>query len=471
MRTNILMVMCCLATLALVVAPASGDEKGPGPVRPPMRPPVDVSRTRGVFLDELAEAKVAHLATPEDSEAAFKYAELLYQVGRFDESREMVGPLLDVAEPTSDALILAARIEYLYARYDQAEEFLWEVLAREPDSMSALSKLIFIFYQTNRYERCLEIPEETRAMVRLPHMDFMLGFGDDEPYQIEWDEGRQAIVPFLQVDPLPVVRVTVNGTELLALIDTGGDTFVLDAELAESMGITPIASMMGMFGGGMRAEVGFARVDELAMAGVTMRSVPIATLPTRHFQVADEPVLGIIGTNLLKQFLATMDYPNERLILREPTGPAASGFYAESAEMVVEEMPFYLQATHFLMAGGSMNGRDGLMFHVDSGLGGEPSFTATQQTLAYLGIPVPDASEGVDATGGGGAWQSMTFPIDQLGLGDLSQSDLTGEYGALPPDSYMRLGFVQDGIISHGFLKKYAWTLDFERMKMVFTKA
>lgn len=474
MRTDILILTCCLAALALVVSPASGEEneapKAPGPGQPPMRPPVDVSRTRGVFLEELAEAKVAHVANPGDSEAAFRHAELLYQVGRFDESREAVEALLGTSEPTVDALILAARIEYLYARYEPAEKLLKQALAREPHNMGALSKLLFIFYQTNRYERCLEIPEETRAAVRLPHMDFMLGFDGDEPYQIEWHDGQQAVVPFLQVDPLPVVRVTINGRELLALIDTGADTFVLDAELAESMGVKPIASMMGMFGGGMTAEVGFGRVDELSMGGVTMSSVPIAMLPTGHFSVADEPVYGIIGTNLLKQFLATMDYPNERLILREPTGSATSRFYAESAALEVEEMPFYLQATHYMMAGGSLNGHDGLMFFVDSGLGGEPSFTAPQQTLAYLGVPLPDASEAVDAVGGGGAWSSTTFPIDQLGLGGLSQSGVTGEYGALPPGSYMRLGFIQDGLISHSFLRQYAWTLDFERMRMVFTR-
>ena len=79
-------------------------------------------------------------------------------------------------------------------------------------------------------------------------------------------------------------------------------------------------------------------------------------------------------------------------------------------------------------------------------------------------------SDAVDATGGGGAWASAQFPIEEVGMGALRQSDKTGEYGALPPESYMRLGFVQDGLISHQFLREYAWTLDFDRMVMVFTK-
>jgi hypothetical protein len=34
----------------------------------------------------------------------------------------------------------------------------------------------------------------------------------------------------------------------------------------------------------------------------------------------------------------------------------------------------------------------------------------------------------------------------------------------------MMLGFIQDGLISHKFLRQYAWTLDFEGMRMLFTK-
>jgi hypothetical protein len=38
------------------------------------------------------------------------------------------------------------------------------------------------------------------------------------------------------------------------------------------------------------------------------------------------------------------------------------------------------------------------------------------------------------------------------------------------PDVWTELGGVAiDGILSHGFLRRYAWTLDFEAMTMTFS--
>ena len=133
-------------------------------------------------------------------------------------------------------------------------------------------------------------------------------------------------------------------------------------------------------------------------------------------------------------------------------------------------MPFYLQSTHFLLARGSLNGVGDLLFHVDSGLAGTPAFSAPRQTLEYVGIPIPEIEAREGSIGGGGAFATGTFEIAELGLGDLVQSDLVGDFGALPPQGYRMLGFIQDGLISHNFLKAYAWTLDFEGMRMVFTR-
>ena len=113
---------------------------------------------------------------------------------------------------------------------------------------------------------------------------------------------------------------------------------------------------------------------------------------------------------------------------------------------------------------------DGLLFHIDSGLAGEAAFGAPRPTLDYVGIPVPEVSvqEGF-VGGGGGGFATGTFEIAELGLGSLRQAGLKGSFGALPPQSYQMLGFIEDGLISHNFVRKYAWTLDFERMVMVFS--
>ena len=55
-----------------------------------------------------------------------------------------------------------------------------------------------------------------------------------------------------------------------------------------------------------------------------------------------------------------------------------------------------------------------------------------------------------------------------MGLGPLSQHDASGLFGVFP-DMWTELGGITvHGILSHGFLRRYAWTLDFEAMKMTF---
>ena len=62
------------------------------------------------------------------------------------------------------------------------------------------------------------------------------------------------------------------------------------------------------------------------------------------------------------------------------------------------------------------------------------------------------------------------FPIESLGLGTLIQEDKIGEYSPGSSGSYWGLGFIQDGLISHQFLRNYSWTLDFDEMEMIFAQ-
>lgn len=459
------MVIVLASCLILVGVAVSSTATGPGAGMP------DVGEHRGDVLEKLSGVAEDFEADPEMPGTRLAFAKVLYETGDFAAAYGVLEPLLEADDPSTEAMLVAARIHYLHGDYEEAERWLSSVLEREPDNVSALNKLVLIYFQTGRYGLCADIPEESRALVRLPHLELMMAFGGTRPYEADWHGANHTEVPFLITDPLPMIDVEVEGMKLTSLIDTGANAFVLDAEVAASLGVEIVAELMGMFAGGMEAKVGLAIVDSLSLGGVTLHAVPVAVLPTRQLSLGEYTIDGIVGTNLLRQFLSTVDYPNDRLILRDPAGAAASDFYEESEGQIVQELPFFLESTHFMMAPGSLNGQDGLLFHVDSGLAGEASFGAFEQTLDYLDIPVPDLeTEGAEVQGGGGTLRSATFPVAELGLGGLSQADLLGAFGAAPPQGYRMLGFINDGTISHGFLRKYSWTIDFSRMTMVFTR-
>ena len=169
----------------------------------------------------------------------------------------------------------------------------------------------------------------------------------------------------------------------------------------------------------------------------------------------------VIGTGLLRQFLATLDYPRGRLVLRPRSSSPPGGV----------EVPFALAASHLLLARGALDDREPVTFIVDSGLEDEggASVALPRATLDLLGIPEPPRTEEVGESGAGSlSLRFGRFPLSRVGLGPLAQDDASGLSGIFP-DEWTELGGVTiHGIVSHGFLRRYAWTLDFERMTMTF---
>jgi hypothetical protein len=194
-------------------------------------------------------------------------------------------------------------------------------------------------------------------------------------------------------------------------------------------------------------------------------------MPAKRFTFDKRhPLAGIFGTALTRQFLTTLDYKNQKLILRERTAENARAIRRELGGDLAAEIPFVLDASHLMMARGGLNGKTGLTWFMDSGLAMQAAFTAPIQTLNYTGIPVPETRmpEGT-VGGGGGKWASGIFEIKSLSVGPLQQANLKGEYGARPPESYWANGFIVDGLMSHNFLRKYSsWTIDFDSMTYLF---
>lgn len=213
----------------------------------------------------------------------------------------------------------------------------------------------------------------------------MKSFGEESPCQIEWNGTNETIVPFLMTDPLPLLPVEIPGEQIYALIDTGGDTFIRDSEIADSIGIQPISSFMGAFAGGTQAEVALAKADSIKIGNVTLMSVPIMLLPTQG--LSEEPIdgqytiSGILGTKVLQQFLSSIDYVNGQLILREKSEESKLAFQNEIEGKTVTEVPFCLASTYFMMAKGTLNDKDELTFFVDSCLASQADCSAVRFLL------------------------------------------------------------------------------------------
>jgi hypothetical protein len=433
------------------------------------------ARTRAELLVELAAAERLASVPTADGAAKLAFGKLLYQAGDFVRARELLRQLAEPAGAPAEAIELAAKLESLTGRYAAADAWYDRLIAARAGTPSGqvMAKIgkMFTHYQRNQFAAiaALEFP----AGVQLPNVTLAKTF-QEPPYRLEWSGDRRVSeVPFYALDPLPQLAIEVNGVPMGVLFDTGGDILIIDDEVAKALGVTSVANVKGSFGGGLEAPIGFGKVDRVKVGQVTLHQVPVMILASKRFTFDPKyPISGVFGTALMRQFLGTIDYRNQKIVLRERTAAQAQAVRRELAGRLAAEIPFVLDATHIMNARGSLNGKDDLTYFIDSGLAMEAVGAFPPQTLQYLGIPMPklEIQKG-GVGGGGGQFPSGFFPIRSISLGPLRQDGVRGEIGARPADSYWERGYITDGLISHRFLKRYgSWTLDFDSMTYLFEK-
>ena len=293
-------------------------------------------------------------------------------------------------------------------------------------------------------------------------------FADSRPYQISGPQ--QTELPFVMLDPLPVVEVSLNGHGPYAFfIDTGGGEVIIQSELARELGIKETGAFMGEFAANKKGRVGLSRVDSLGLGELTVRNLPVNLHTLEGTEaIFKRKVYGVIGTSLLRHFYSSIDYRHQKLVLRQVKHSTRSEMDQLAKKAIA--IPFWLIDYHMMMARGHVDDLSETLFFVDTGLA-DSGFLLTQKTIHALGIE-PEWNRAEESSGGGGKVRYLNIPLDRLTLGtgnqsltrtqvkaELHESDLAIFQGAL--------GFDVDGLISHDFFKGSTVTLDFTNMRLL----
>lgn len=263
-------------------------------------------------------------------------------------------------------------------------------------------------------------------------------------------------VPFLAVDPLPVVEVRVNGRRARFYVDTGGGDPILDPTFAQELSLKVSTAGMGTFAGGKQASVGSARVETFALGEAMMRQVDVQVVPTRAIPIFHPPADGVVGTRTLLRFLATIDYQNGRLVLRrrrleQPTGAAV-------------RMWWY--GDHFLMARGRVADAPEALYFIDTGLAGG-GLMPSEATIkaAHLDVSAP---AGTGVNGAAQAVRVIPFTAPSVTLGSVTRTDVPGLWS--PDGSVLKIfPFACAGLISHSFFRPGSLTFDVDDMRLFIT--
>ncbi|NTU54539.1 MAG: tetratricopeptide repeat protein [Chlorobiaceae bacterium] len=288
------------------------------------------------------------------------------------------------------------------------------------------------------------------------------------------DGPEESRIPFVITDPLPVVQVSVNGSEPLNFfIDTGGAELMLDKAAAKRLGAKIAASFAGSYAGKKSAETGAGMVDYVRIGAMTMRNVPVYTLDlTEPMQpvFGKHRISGIIGTRTLMHYCSTIDYRNGTLVLAKKGGVRTRMLNGMVGAGKAKAVPFRLAETHVMLAEGMVNDHGPVLFFIDTGLAGK-GFTASDKLLKAAGIPV-EWSKAAEGVGGGGNPKSTDILVKRLSIGSGDNKSVRMEVPGVAIENSVAildgsLGFDVGGMISHSFFRDQAVTLDFESMLLI----
>ena len=262
-----------------------------------------------------------------------------------------------------------------------------------------------------------------------------------------------------QPGALPVVEIDVNGQPVSLILDTGGDRLYLDKDIYATLGLATLANRQARYAytGGQTVDEPLGVAGTVKMGGVTLTNVPVIGATWKALGQSSD---GVLTTQILKQFLSTMDYDNRRITLRERTPEAHTEVMATFGDTPPVAAPFFMTGTHLMVAKGSLNGHEGINYFMDSGLAMSMPMIVVNETVELLGLET-NAIEGTDYF-----WVS----IESHGLDGLVKG-ATQAMGNVfvEEDFFWRSGFMLDALISHQYLWPLgSWTIDFDGMRYYF---
>lgn len=393
-----------------------------------------------------------------------KQANTYFRSGCFIEAKNEYAQILEMQPKNLESLIYQGYISLMQNKLEEAENWLLKASEIKSNDNNVNEFLAETYYRKNDFQKAAPY---FRAIGREGMALKLESFRGTAPYQTDklFDEVH---IKFIVTDPLPFIRVTINGAfEGNFMLDTGGGELILDEAFAGETGAEIFENPENShFGGGKKKDISHGKISSIQFNNLKIKNIPINILSLRHIELAGMKIDGIMGTIFLSQFLSSIDYKYEELVLRNKLNHTL----AKLSEKAVNSscVPFFLAGDHFMLAKGSINDSGTLLFFIDTGLA-STAFTCPGSTTKKMKLPI-QKNKKTTGQGGGGEYDIYPFDIEKLCLGNVCVSNLHGNLGPFPAAIEHSFGFKIDGLLSHEFFLGKTLTMDFDRMVLLISE-
>lgn len=210
-------------------------------------------------------------------------------------------------------------------------------------------------------------------------------------------ESGPVTIPFEYAGNEIIVTARINnGAEAKFIVDTGASQTVIDKTTAQALGPTTVKTF-NVTAGAKAIPLSYTKLDKFQLGDLNLENVAtlVTDLSSLSAAIGQRPA-GLIGANVLRRFLVTIDFQDKKLILADPhnvsipdngvvvpTSPvfAATGLvvngilddkpmnFLVDTGAAFNNLPFSLAAklnTGAVLSVGQINGLDGLKTNIGS---------------------------------------------------------------------------------------------------------
>jgi hypothetical protein len=233
-----------------------------------------------------------------------------------------------------------------------------------------------------------------------------------------------ASVPFeLLYGGLVYLQVTVNGTPMSFILDSGAESTVLNASRLAGLGLKSTGTFAAGAGGG-DVTVGYVPHVTYAVGGATLKDQIVSAIPLDSLEgPLGKKLDGILGYDFLSRFVVELDYKQKQLRLRERDGyHHAPGV---PVPITLEDSTPMVDATVELPGIQPLPGH----FTLDTGCLCQVSLFGPFIDQHALLAAVPDARNAGFSAGAGGETHQLSAPITALRIGDRTIDKPIADFG------------------------------------------
>ncbi|GLY85827.1 hypothetical protein Airi02_037560 [Actinoallomurus iriomotensis] len=381
----------------------------------------------------------------------------LLKAGRFDEAARGYEEILKKDPDNAHAARQRGYVALLSNRFADAEKYLTSAVRLAPDDGQAKKWLVDCYLRQDDYPPAVPLLRALGKEAEAKWYEAVRG----RPYQVS--VGSSGRVPWLTMDPLPLIEASVNGGPPKQFLwDTGNTEGVgLTVKMAEEAGLKAVSQIKVNGGGEQGVDMFLGVLDSFRMGDVELRNIPVSWMDLGG---SGDSNPGGLGGQVFSHFLSTLDWANAAFTFRPRTAGQARTARARAARAGSQPLPMWIDGNipHTL---GSINGSGPQVVSINTGQEGGMAGDITLATADRLKVRVDRSRPMYGATHGEVLKGYPCYP-DEARIGSAVAREIYWSAGEKMVDP---TPFDVLAAFGHTFFKPYALTLDFAQMNVYIT--